>query len=58
MDQYWAFYGNTMSEGRTPPEVVYANNSRPDVDAVFRTNPTFWFSGSGMGQPVIARLLR
>ena len=33
-DQYWAFYSNTMSEGRTPPEVIYANNSRPDVDAV------------------------
>ena len=33
-DQYWAFYGQTMSEGRTPPEVIYANNSRPDVDAV------------------------
>ena len=33
-DQYWAFYFNTMSEGRTLPETVYANNSRPDVDAV------------------------
>ena len=27
-DQYWAFYDETMSEGRTPPSVIYANNSR------------------------------
>ena len=33
-DQFWAFYAETMSEGRTPPEVVYANNMREDVDAV------------------------
>jgi len=33
-DQYWAFYRQTKSEGRTPPETVYANNSRPVVDAV------------------------
>ena len=33
-DMYWAFYSETMTEGRTPPEVVYANNSDPDVDAV------------------------
>ena len=25
-DQYWAFYAETMSEGRTPPEEVYENN--------------------------------
>lgn len=33
-DQYWAFFANTMSEGRTSPEQVYANNSNPDVDAI------------------------
>lgn len=38
-DQYWAFYGQTMSEGRTPPETVYANNSNPDVDAISGPTP-------------------
>ena len=33
-NQFWAFYNETMSEGRTPPEKIYANNNRPDVDAV------------------------
>ena len=50
-DQYWAFYNETMSEGHTPPEKVYANNSRPDVDAV--SGPTAPFGspdqGWGMG---------
>ncbi|MDL2221325.1 SUMF1/EgtB/PvdO family nonheme iron enzyme [Parabacteroides sp. OttesenSCG-928-N08] len=48
-DQYWAFYGNTMSEGRTPPEVVYANNSNPDVDAVSGPTPPFGFPDQGWG---------
>ena len=48
-DQYWAFYGNTMSEGRTPPEVIYANNSRPDVDAVSGPTPPFGFPDQGWG---------
>ena len=38
-DQYWAFYGNTMSEGRTTPETVYANNSNPNVDAISGPTP-------------------
>ena len=33
-NQYWAFFDQTMSEGRTPPEVVYARNSDPNVDAI------------------------
>jgi len=33
-DQFWAFYAETMSEGRTPPEKIYANNTREDIDAV------------------------
>jgi formylglycine-generating enzyme required for sulfatase activity len=48
-DQYWAFYGNTMSEGRTLPEVVYANNSRPDVDAVSGPTPPFGSPDQGWG---------
>ena len=38
-DQYWAFYGQTMSEGRTPPETVYANNS-----SVYKQGVEFQFS--------------
>jgi formylglycine-generating enzyme required for sulfatase activity/nitrate/TMAO reductase-like tetraheme cytochrome c subunit len=48
-DQYWAFYGNTMSEGRTPPETIYANNSRPDADAVSGPTPPFGFPDQGWG---------
>ena len=33
-DQYWAFFNETMSEGRTSPETIYANNTREDIDAV------------------------
>jgi formylglycine-generating enzyme required for sulfatase activity len=48
-DQYWAFYTETMSEGRTPPSVVYANNSRPDVDAVSGPTPPFGLPDQGWG---------
>lgn len=48
-DQFWAFYGETMSEGRTPPMVIYANNSRPDVDAVSGPTPPFGFPDQGWG---------
>ncbi|MCD8265286.1 MAG: SUMF1/EgtB/PvdO family nonheme iron enzyme [Tannerellaceae bacterium] len=48
-DMYWAFYGNTMSEGRTSPETVYANNSNPDVDAVSGPTPPFGFPDQGWG---------
>jgi len=48
-DQYWAFYAQTMSEGRTLPETVYANNSNPDVDAVSGPTPPFGFPDQGWG---------
>ncbi len=48
-DQYWAFYANTMSEGRTPPEAVYANNSNPNVDAISGPTPPFGFPDQGWG---------
>ena len=48
-DLYWAFYINTMSEGRTPPENVFANNSRPDVDAISGPTPPFGFPDQGWG---------
>lgn len=48
-DQYWAFYGETMSEGRTPPEKIYANNTRPDLDAVSGPTPPFGNPDQGWG---------
>ena len=48
-EQYWAFYAETMSEGRTKPEVIYANNSRPDVDAVSGPTPPFGMPDQGWG---------
>ena len=47
--QFWCFYNETLSEGRTPPEKVYANNSRPDVDAVTGPTPPFGFPDQGWG---------
>ena len=38
-----------MSEGRTPPAVIYANNSREDVDAVSGPTPPFGFPDQGWG---------
>ncbi len=48
-DQYWAFYSQTMSEGRIAPEMVYDNNSRPDVDAISGPTPPFGFPDQGWG---------
>ncbi|MCF0172759.1 MAG: SUMF1/EgtB/PvdO family nonheme iron enzyme [Bacteroidales bacterium] len=48
-DQFWAFYGETMSEGRTPPSKIYANNSRPDVDAVSGPTPPYGAPDQGWG---------
>ena len=48
-DQYWAFYSETMSEGRTKPETIYANNSRPDVDAVSGPTPPFGMPDQSWG---------
>ena len=48
-DQFWAFYGQTMSEGRTSPETVYANNSNPLVDAISGPTAPFGFPDQGWG---------
>ncbi|KAA6300051.1 MAG: Serine/threonine-protein kinase pkn1 [Candidatus Ordinivivax streblomastigis] len=48
-DLYWMFYAKTMSEGRTPPENVFANNSHPDVDAISGPTPPFGFPDQGWG---------
>ena len=47
--QFWSFYNETMSEGRTPPAVIYEANSRPDVDAVSGPTPPFGFPDQGWG---------
>ena len=47
--QFWSFYNETMSEGRTPPSVIYAANSRPDIDAVSGPTPPFGFPDQGWG---------
>ncbi|MDR2764377.1 MAG: SUMF1/EgtB/PvdO family nonheme iron enzyme [Tannerella sp.] len=48
-EQFWAFYAHTMSEGRTPPEKVYANNSNPNVDVISGPTPPFGFPDQGWG---------
>ena len=40
-DQYWEFLGQTLSESRIPPEVIFAKNSDPDVDAVSGPTPPY-----------------
>ena len=50
-DQYWAFYAETMSEGRTPPELVYENNSTAaDVDGMSGPTPPWGYPDQGWGQ--------
>ena len=49
-DQFWSFYNETMSEGRTPPSAIYANNSRPDLDAVSGPTPPFGSPDQGWGK--------
>ena len=48
-DQYWAFYGETMSEGRTEPATVYANNARWELDAISGPTPPFGNPDQGWG---------
>lgn len=48
-DQYLAFQQETLSEGRTKPETVYANNTNPDVDAVSGPTPAFGAPNQGWG---------
>jgi len=48
-DQYWAFYGETMSEGRIDPQVIYEHNSRSDIDAVSGPTPPFGSPDQGWG---------
>ena len=47
--QFWAFYSHTMSEGRIPPEVIFANNSDPNVDAISGPTPPYGSPDQGWG---------
>ena len=48
-DMYWEFLSKTASEGRTRPEVIIENNSRPDVDAVAGPTPPYGAPDQGWG---------
>ncbi|GBU06966.1 hypothetical protein AwDysgo_02970 [Bacteroidales bacterium] len=48
-DLYWAFYAQTMSEGRIAPQAVYDNNSSDDVDAISGPTPPFGLPDQGWG---------
>ena len=55
-EQYWAFFENTMSEGRIPPSKVYAINSNPNVDVFSGATPPYGNPEQGWGagnQPAI-----
>ena len=49
-DMYIFFQLETMSEGRTRPEAVYANNTNPEVDAISGPTPPFGAPDQGWGQ--------
>lgn len=50
-DMYWAFYAETMSEGRTPPHVIYSNNENAnEVDAISGPTPPWGYPDQGWGQ--------
>ena len=63
-DQYWSFYAETMSEGRTPPATIYDINGKAqqsimrqftgeniasDIDGVSGPTPPFGFPDQGWG---------
>jgi formylglycine-generating enzyme required for sulfatase activity len=48
-DAYWAFLSETMSEGRIPPEEIFARNADPDVDALSGPTPPFGNPEQGWG---------
>ncbi|MFI3314759.1 MAG: SUMF1/EgtB/PvdO family nonheme iron enzyme [Rikenellaceae bacterium] len=49
-DEYYTFYIETMSEGRTPPDSVYARNTTyPMADAISGPTPPFGIPDQGWG---------
>ena len=47
--QFMIFFGQTMGEGRIPPEVVFAYNNDPDIDAVSGPTPFYGSADQGWG---------
>ena len=47
--QFMTFYSQTMSEGRIPPEVIFANNSDPEADAISGPTPPYGAPDQGWG---------
>ena len=48
-NMYWTFFAHTMSEGRTIPDIVYAINSNPEIDAISGPTPPFGVPDQGWG---------
>jgi formylglycine-generating enzyme required for sulfatase activity/nitrate/TMAO reductase-like tetraheme cytochrome c subunit len=48
-NQFWAFYARTMSEGRIPPDVVFAANADSTIDALSGPTPPFGLPDRGWG---------
>lgn len=48
--QYWAFFLETQSPGRTSPSKIYANNTREDIDAVSGPTPPYGAPDQGWGR--------
>jgi len=48
-DVYFTFFLETQSEGRTPPEIIFERNSRPDLDAVAGPTPFYGNPDQGWG---------
>ncbi|MBR5035277.1 MAG: SUMF1/EgtB/PvdO family nonheme iron enzyme [Bacteroidales bacterium] len=48
--QYWSFFMETQSPGRTAPEKIYANNTRTDIDAVSGPTPPYGAPDQGWGK--------
>ena len=48
--QYWSFFLETQSPGRTPPAKIYANNTRDDIDAVSGPTPPYGAPDQGWGR--------
>jgi formylglycine-generating enzyme required for sulfatase activity len=48
-EMYWAFLAETLSEGRIPPEEIFARNSDPDIDALSGPTPPFGNPEQGWG---------
>jgi len=47
-NEFWTFFSQTMSEGRTDPGIIYANNAK-EPDAISGPTPPFGNPDQGWG---------